>query len=279
MSTPENPVVSIIMATYNRASLIGKAIESVTRQSLTDWELIIADDGSLDNTAEVVNNWVSKEPRIRYLQLPHDGRIAVVSNAALDAALGRYIAILDDDDCWIDAEKLHKQVSFLDQHPEYVACAGGYRIVNENDETIADIYKPESDAAMRKVALQANPFANSTAMFRGSLKEKYDESLGGFADWDFWLKLGRRGSLYNIHELYLAYKMWSGGGSFVQQRINASCAVTIVRRYRREYPGYGKAIIFARTYLMYTYLPAGIRRRLNTFLSSLKKHIYKDAGR
>jgi glycosyltransferase involved in cell wall biosynthesis len=203
----------------------------------------------------------------------------VVSNAALEAARGSYIAILDDDDCWIDPEKLNKQVAFLDEHPEYVACAGGYRIVNENDEKIADIYKPESDEAMRKVALLANPIANSTAMFRSSLKERYDESLGGFADWDFWLKLGRRGSLCNIRELFLAYKMWSGGGSFVQQRVNASCAVTIVRRYRREYPGYGKAIFFARAYLMYTYLPAGVRQRLNTFLSSLKKHIYKDSDR
>ena len=86
------------MATYNRAALIGHAIESVIGQSLTDWELIIADDGSPDNTAEVLKEWVAKDPRIRYLQLPHDGRIAVVSNAALEAARGRYIAVLDDDD-------------------------------------------------------------------------------------------------------------------------------------------------------------------------------------
>ena len=102
-----------------------------------------------------------------YLQLPHAGRIAIVSNSALEAARGKYIAILDDDDRWIDPDKLKKQVAFLDEHPEYVACAGGFTIVNQNDERTADIYKPESDQAMRKVALLANPIANSTAMFRG----------------------------------------------------------------------------------------------------------------
>lgn len=278
MNTTGNPVVSIIMATYNRASLIGQAIESVTGQSLTDWELIVADDGSTDNTAEVLKEWEAKEPRIRYLQLPHAGRIAVVSNAALEAARGKYIAVLDDDDRWIDPEKLKRQVAFLDEHPEYVACAGGFRIVNRNDERIADIYKPESDEAMRKVALLANPIANSTAMFRSSLKEHYDESLQQFADWDFWMRLGRRGKFYNFRELFLAYKMWQGGSSFVNQRSNASCAVKIVRRYRKDYPGYGKAICFARAYLTYTFLPISLRRGLNSFLSSLKKRIFVDSA-
>ena len=278
MHTSGNPVVSIIMATYNRASLISQAIESVIGQSLIGWELIIADDGSTDNTAEVLREWEAKEPRIRYLQLPHAGRIAVVSNAALEAARGKYIAILDDDDRWIDAEKLKKQVAFLDEHPEYVACAGGFRIVNQNDKRIADIYKPESDEAMRKVALLANPIANSTAMFRSSLKEHYDESLQQFADWDFWMRLGQRGKFYNFHELFLAYKMWQGGSSFVNQRANASCAVKIARRYRKDYPGYGKAICFARAYLTYTFLPVSLRRGLNSFLSSLKKRIFVDSA-
>jgi glycosyltransferase involved in cell wall biosynthesis len=279
MQTSTIPVVSVIMATYNRASLIGHAIESVIDQSFLDWELIIADDGSTDNTAEVLRAWEAKEPRIRYLQLPHAGRIAVVSNAALDAVRGRYIAVLDDDDRWIDPEKLSKQIAFLDEHPDHVACAGGFTIVNRNDERTADIYKPESDEAMRKIALLANPIANSTAMFRASLNERYDVTLQGFADWDFWLKLGREGKMYNFRELFLAYKMWSGNGSFVQQRANASCAVKIVRRYRNDYPGYGKAICFARTYLTYTFLPISLRRGLNSFLSSLKKRIFVHSAR
>ncbi len=279
MESSNHPVVSIIMATYNRASLISQAIESVIDQSLLDWELIIADDGSTDNTAEVLRAWEAKEPRIHYLQLPHAGRIAIVSNAALEAVRGKYIAVLDDDDRWIDPEKLNKQIAFLDEHPDYVACAGGFTIVNRNDERTADIYKPESDEAMRKVALLANPIANSTAMFRASLQARYDVTLQGFADWDFWLKLGREGKLFNFQQLFLAYKMWSGNGSFVQQRANASCAVKIVRRYKNDYPGYGKAICFARTYLTYTFLPISLRRGLNSFLSSMKKRIFVHSVR
>ena len=262
------------MATYNRSSLISEAIQSVVAQTFTDWELVIADDGSTDATAQVLRDWEVREKRIRYLQLPHAGRISIVSNSALEAARGRFVAILDDDDSWIDPRKLEKQVSFLQAHPEYVACAGGYSIVNGTGGWIEDIHKPEEDEAIRHVALRANPIANSTAMFRRDVGVKYDPSLRQFADWDFWLNIGRYGKLYNFPELFLAYKVWHQGSSFVNQHANARAAVQIVKRYRGAYPGYSQAILMARLYVLYTYLPVWIRMQLNSFLSRLKKRVF-----
>ncbi len=277
MESIQAPIVSVIMATFNRADFIGGAIQSVIEQTMTDWELIVVDDGSTDSTSLIVAEWVAKDSRIRYIPIPHAGRIAIVSNVALQAARGRYVAILDDDDAWIDPEKLEKQTRYLDNHPDCVVCAGGYRIVTEENVSVEDVLKPESDSEMRHVALRANPIANSTAMFRRSIGQPYDTNLAQFADWDFWLKLGMLGTLYNFPEIFLAYRVWNRGSSFVNQRANAVSAIEIVERYRKAYPGYIRAILIARAYWVYTFLPVWMRRYLNSFLSRLKKRIYSKA--
>ncbi len=268
-----HPRVSVITATWNRADFIGRSIQSVIRQTFTDWELLIVDDGSPDRTAEVVREWAAKDSRITYFQVPHTGRIAAVSNIALRAARGEFAAILDDDDWWTDSRKLEKQAAFLDAHPDYIACGGWFTVVDAKGEEIAKVKKPESDEAIRRVILFANPIANSTAMFRRGA-DFYDETLRQFADWDFWLKLGKRGKLRNFPEYFLAYRMWSGGSSFVYQRENAAAAVRIVRRYRKDYAGFSRAFSLALLYKCYSYLPLFVREACNGILSRLKKNLF-----
>ena len=103
----------------------------------------------LTDTARVVEEWVKKDDRIKYIQVGRMGRIAAVSNAALRIARGEFVAVLDDDDWWIDAHKLEKQVAFLDAHPDYVACGGWFVVTNANGEEVTKVKKPESDAAIR----------------------------------------------------------------------------------------------------------------------------------
>jgi glycosyltransferase involved in cell wall biosynthesis len=218
-----------------------------------------------------------QDGRIRYLKGSHTGRIAVVSNRGLVAARGEYIAILDDDDYWIDREKLKKQVTFLDKNPEYVACGGGMIAVDEAGNEMFRFLKPERDEDIKKNALCANPMANSTTMCRKSVAASvgfYDESLPQFADWDFWLKIGARGKLYNFPEYFTAYLVWHRSSSFVNQKANAQSALRIVTRYRKMYPGLVKAWALAIAYRIYACLPAGMRKLLNPILSSGKKKAF-----
>lgn len=268
------PTVTIVTAAWTRAQYIGIGIQSAIDQTFQDWELIIADDGSPDNTAQVVTEWQKKDKRIKYIRLEHVGRIAVVSNAALREAQGEFVAILDDDDYWIDKRKLEKQVAFMRSHPDYIACGGWFTTVDAEGKEIARLKKPESDEAIRSVMLLANGIANSTSFFRRKEAGLYDETMPQFADWDFFLRLGKSGKLYNFPEYFLAYRMWRKGSSFANQRANARAAVRIVKRYRNDYPGYGKAIFLARLYLAYSYLPMFVRQFLNSFLSRLKKAIF-----
>ncbi len=269
----KEPIVSIIMATYNRPKSIADAVKSVLEQSYQDWELVISDDSEGNDTEKEIEKF-KKDKRINYFHREKKGSIANSSNFALGKSKGEFVAILDDDDWWIDSEKLGKQAAFLRAHPDYAGCGGGFVVVNEKGKETERILKPENDDAIRAMALSSNPIANSAAMFRRSAGVFYDESLPQFADWDFWLKIGTKGKLYNFPEYFLAYRMWGKSASFMHQKANANVALQIVNRHKNEYPGFIKAIFLARLYWLYSKLPFFIRRNLNAILSRFKKRIF-----
>ena len=108
----DNPTVSVIIPTYNRAHLIGRAIQSVLNQTYQDFEIIVVDDASTDNAEEIVNSFDDK--RIRYIRLKENsGTSAAPRNTAIRIARGKYIAFLDSDDEWLP-EKLEKQIRLFE---------------------------------------------------------------------------------------------------------------------------------------------------------------------
>jgi glycosyltransferase involved in cell wall biosynthesis len=107
--------ISIIMLTYQRASLVRESINSVIQQSFQAFELLILDDGSVDDTRAIIGS--INDPRIKYFYLEHSGKIAALRNIGIQKAQGEYIAFLDSDDLW-EKDKLEKQYSILQTHPE-----------------------------------------------------------------------------------------------------------------------------------------------------------------
>jgi glycosyltransferase involved in cell wall biosynthesis len=112
-SSTVNPLVSVIIPTYNRADLIGETVQSVLDQSYTNWELIIVDDGSTDNTASLIEQY--HEDRIKYIQCDHIGIFGAVRNAGMRIAKGDYLAFLDSDDLWRE-DKLSITTSLLTEY-------------------------------------------------------------------------------------------------------------------------------------------------------------------
>lgn len=108
----ENPLVSIVIPTYNRAHLIGETIQSVLDQTYTNWELIIVDDGSTDETQNIVGQY--RNPGIKYYCVEHSGSFGVVRNLGLKHSRGDFIAFLDSDDLW-KPDKLEKQLDLFDR--------------------------------------------------------------------------------------------------------------------------------------------------------------------
>ncbi len=122
-----NSLVSIIMPSYNTAKFISETIESVLAQTYSNWELIIVDDCSTDNTDEIVARY--KDKRIKYLKNPNNSGAAVSRNRALRKAEGRWIAFLDSDDLW-EKNKLEKQIQFMEKS----GCSFSYTNYVEIDE-------------------------------------------------------------------------------------------------------------------------------------------------
>jgi glycosyltransferase involved in cell wall biosynthesis len=111
-----SPTVSIILPTFDRLEFLPAAIESAFAQSFTDWELIVADDGSSGDTRDYLRS-LDDPPRVRVIWLAHSGKPSVVRNAALRAARGEYVAFLDSDDVWLPG-KLAMQMTSLRRHPQ-----------------------------------------------------------------------------------------------------------------------------------------------------------------
>lgn len=131
------PTISIIMPTYNRAGLIAETVDSIRNQTFTDWELLIMDDGSDDNTEAIITAY--HDERIQFFKAGRTGRVSRLKNIGIEKSRGELIAFMDSDDLW-EPSKLKKQLVALEQYPEAGFCiTGGFTFVNKN-EPVAYLY-------------------------------------------------------------------------------------------------------------------------------------------
>lgn len=108
------PLVSIVTPSYNASSFIKETIQSVQSQTYKNWEMIIIDDVSKDNTCELIKEEIKKDNRIRLIELQENGGAAIARNTGINNAKAKYVAFLDSDDLWLP-EKLEKQLAFMQE--------------------------------------------------------------------------------------------------------------------------------------------------------------------
>ena len=274
---PESaPLVSILLPTYNRVATLSRAIDSAFEQSFVEWELIIIDDSSTDGTVSALQEYSQRDQRIKIIRNEHSDYAQVgitkVLNQGLAAARGKYIARLDDDDEWIDPRKLEKQVVYLDAHPDYVVVGGGVIVVDGAGQERYRYFKKETDEAIRKTALTANPFSHTTVMFRADVARAAGGYRARYAeDWDLWLAMGTRGKFYNFPEYFTAYTMNGLNKSFIHQRAQTRVILQFIGAHRREYPNFLWGYLLNLGQYMYTFLPIGIRKYFQARLSAVKR--------
>lgn len=188
------PKVSVIIPTYNYGHFLGEAIQSVLDQTFQDWELIVVDDGSTDNTREVVAAFA--DPRIRYVYQENRGNPAA-RNAALKLAAGEYIACLDADDMWFP-EMLQKLVAQLDSLPPTVGLVYSdvYLFNNEDGAIIRRFLqgrRPPQGRIFDHLLDTDGWFISDTgSLIRREVFERvglYDESLLRYQDWEMWVRI------------------------------------------------------------------------------------------
>lgn len=201
-----NDKVSIITPTYNCGKYIGATIESVLRQTYYNWEMIIVDDCSTDNTKEIVEEYCKKDKRIRYYVLDENSGAAVARNKAMELAEGKYFAFLDSDDLWMP-NKLEKQISFMKTHNYNFTCTS-YEQIDEKGMSLnrVIIAKPKIDY---KGVLLSCPVGNSSVIYNA-------ENLGRFSipnirkrnDDALWLQILKKEKyIYGMPEVLMQYRV------------------------------------------------------------------------
>jgi glycosyltransferase involved in cell wall biosynthesis len=193
MNVPAAPEVSVVMTTFNVVGFVAEALGSALQQTLCPTEVIVVDDGSTDDTAEVVRSF--RDTRIRLIETPHHGRCRALATA-VELARGEYLAMLDGDDIW-HPEKLALQVAYLRNHPDVEATFSWYRIIDESgSETGLASQKWRGPISFGQL-LKDNVIGNgsSAVIRRDSLLGigGLDESLGGCFDYDASLRLALLG--------------------------------------------------------------------------------------
>lgn len=278
MATPR---VTIVMATYNRAHMLDDAIRAIQRQQFSDWELIVVDDASKDNTPSAVRRWVERDSRIIYIRHNLNQGISCAYNTAFLRSRGEFIAMMDDDDAWCVEDKLERQVRFLDSHPSYVGCGGGLIVIDPKGNERYRFLKPETDDQIRRIMLLSNPMANSTTMFRRAAGEQvgwYDGSLRLAGDRDFWMKMARIGKLHNFQEHLSFYTMGEHNSTIVHIKPHLRTSLMLTRRYRRDYPSYTISLLINYAQYGYAFLPLSLRRYVHTLMARTKRAVELSAA-
>lgn len=207
--------VSAIILTYNRAHLITEAMDSILSQTFKDFELIVVDNYSSDNTEAVVKSYNDK--RIRYFKHQNNGLIGVNRNYGIKKSCGEYIAFLDDDDLWLP-EKLGKQVELLDSNKELGLVYSDTYLIDSSGNLRGHTYfhriKPFRGNAFNEL-LRDNFIPMLTVVIRRGVLDK----VGGFnpryviaQDYDLWLRIAESYPIDFIEQPLAKYRVHSESG-------------------------------------------------------------------
>ncbi|MGH2760942.1 MAG: glycosyltransferase family 2 protein, partial [Actinomycetota bacterium] len=189
-----DPLVTVLTAVRNGARYLPQTISSIRSQTVSDWEYVIVDDASEDDTTDMVEQAMVEDPRIRLLRRETRGGPYIAANEGLAVARGKYVARIDSDDI-APPNRLELQLGFLAEHPELRACGGFQRRISPIGELYSDVWHiPVRPAVLRwRLCLGAYPPHSSAFVEREAFEE-----IGGYAplplaqDWRLWCELSRR---------------------------------------------------------------------------------------
>lgn len=178
-------LVSIIMPAYNAENLISDSINSVLSQTYKNFELIIIDDYSQDQTSQVVENFILKDKRVKLIKNIKNKGVAETRNTGLDQAKGDYVAFLDSDDKWVE-DKLEKQLAVLKERNDVDVVYGSYYRFNSNGvKNVVKVLK----LLDKKKLLKGNPIGNLTAIYNFKKYPEIRQKKIGHEDYLFWLEI------------------------------------------------------------------------------------------
>ena len=202
-------LVSVITPTYNCGKFIGATIASVQNQDYNNWEMIIVDDCSQDETKNIVNEIAAKDDRIKYFCLEKNSGAAVARTKAMQLANGEYMAFLDSDDLWVP-NKLTSQLAFMKDNGYAFTCTA-YEQIDENGELLGKVIKTISKTDYNRLLLDC-PVGNSTVVYSVKQMGKFEvPNIRKRNDDALWLKMLKKEQyIYGMQDVLMQYRIRSG---------------------------------------------------------------------
>lgn len=227
------PLVSIVLPHYNRRDLLLDAVASVRRQTYTHWELLIGDDGSTDDSLEML----PADARIRVIRLAHTGNVACVRNTVLRAATGTFVGFLDSDDRW-RPEKLIRQMARLLVRPDCGWCYGQHDLIDERGHATpcrsGHPWQPREGAFIREMLTAEAGVALQTVLVRRDVAAAilFDERIPFADDYDFLVRLALVSMACVVDEVVADIR--EHAGRTTHQRYDQTLGIAMTyRSYRR----------------------------------------------
>lgn len=190
------PTVSILLPVYNSAPELPRAISSLLNQTYTDFEIIAINDGSTDESGNLLDRFAQKDHRIKVIHQPNAGNLGTTLNTAANAATGRLFARHDADDASAP-NRIADQVDYLTRNPGISLCGTWTWFIDSELGPLFSLELPDSHLLLQKFLLQGkNPFVHGSTMFRADIFQKLNGYRGSYAeDFDLWLRIAERTSI------------------------------------------------------------------------------------
>lgn len=229
----KQPLVSVVMPSYNHADYVGRAIESVLQQTYINFEFIIADDGSVDESAEIISQYT--DSRIRFMRVEKNTGFGAYEYA-LEQAQGEYIATIASDDMW-EETLLETYIGFLEENKEYGCCFCPPKVIDENDNIIENsefyqVFTTENKTKeewFKQLYLKGNAICAPSMCIRKSIYDKvgiFRFQYKQLQDYEYWLRLVQVCNFYIYPERLIKYRVHKEGNN---KNISAHTQDSLVR--------------------------------------------------
>jgi glycosyltransferase involved in cell wall biosynthesis len=195
------PLISVVMPVYNGGQFLGKAIDSIQRQTFTNFEFIIIDDGSSDDSRAIIQAYQQKDPRIHPIFLEQNSGIVTALNTGLNAAAGKYIARMDADDISLPT-RFEEQINYLEDHPDVDVISSYYQLIGPTGDKLGNIIKlPTTNLTILWSLCIDNPIVHPGVVIRTEAVR----NIGGYRaiyphaeDYDLWMRLSDKSHFANL---------------------------------------------------------------------------------
>jgi glycosyltransferase involved in cell wall biosynthesis len=222
------PKVSILMPVYNGGQYLAQALDSIISQSFGDWELILVNDGSTDNSESIIKQY--QDDRIFYIKNPENLKLIKTLNKGIDYCKGQYIARMDADDI-CRPDRLKRQVDFLDAHPLCLMCGTSASVIDNNGEKTGKIHNLTDNDYLRISLLFTPSFIHPSMMIRSETlrQNRYDEAYKHVEDYELWCRIARQGEIANIDAELFEYRWHDSNVSVLHNKAQDELKEKVIR--------------------------------------------------